>query len=74
MKTVDLKSFLVILLTILIVIPIIYLVFIRPNIYACPTNSSLCALAYDCVCEDNICECKYQDENGEERNITCNKN
>lgn len=74
MKTVDLKSFIIIMLAILIIIPFIYLVFIRPNIYACPTNSSLCALAYDCVCEDHICECKYQDENGIERNITCNKN
>lgn len=74
MKSVDLKSFIVVLIAVLTIIPIIYLVFIRPNIYACSINSSLCALAYDCVCEIDICECKYQNESGEVLNITCNKN
>lgn len=74
MKTVDLKSFIVVLLAILIVVPIIYLAFIRPNIYACPNASSLCASSYDCVCESNICKCRYQDEGGEVKNITCNRN
>lgn len=74
MKTVDLKNFIVIMVAILIIIPVIYLAFIRPNIYACPAKSSLCASAYDCVCEDNVCECQYQDENGQVQNITCNQN
>lgn len=40
------------------------------NSFASDTN---CSLAADCVCENDICTCKYIDENGLEENIICIK-
>ncbi len=73
MKKISLKSFLVILIVILIIIPIVYLVFIRPQINTCSIPVNPCALSYDCVCNESVCTCKYQDEKGEVKNIVCDK-
>ena len=58
---------------ILIIIPIVYLVFIRPQINTCSIPVNPCALSYDCVCNESVCTCKYQDEKGEVKNIVCDK-
>lgn len=73
MKKISLKSFLVILIVILIIIPIVYLVFIRPQINTCSIPVNPCALSYDCVCNESVCTCKYQDEKGEVKDIVCDK-
>ena len=73
MKKISLKSFLVILIVILIIIPIVYLVFIRSQINTCSIPVNPCALSYDCVCNESVCTCKYQDEKGEVKNIVCDK-
>ena len=72
MKKVSLKSFLPILIMILIIIPVVYFVFIRPQIDSCSIPVNPCSISYDCVCE-SVCTCKYQDEKGEVNDIVCDK-
>jgi len=35
-------------------------------------NSSLCSIATDCQCENEICTCKYRNEDNVEHSIICN--
>lgn len=48
--------------------------FIWPSIKVNIINSTKCANAFNCTCNNKTCECDYTDENGDVDSVTCPNN
>lgn len=69
-KKVNVKIFILLQITIMVLIAIVYFLIV-PKIKPMCTSTLKCASAFDCNCNDDNCSCKYQDENGNIENIEC---
>lgn len=69
-KNINVKKFIIIQVTIMVLIAVIYLILI-PKIKPMCHYTSYCANAFNCQCDDNTCLCNYNDENGDIKEVTC---
>ena len=65
------STFIILLITIMIIILIMYSIFIIPKVRPMCTKVNPCAITQNCKCENKECICEYINASGDLEYIQC---